>query len=475
MKKYSFLFLLVIIFSSIKLIAQPGNTGMRFSHYGGTMSTYENPAFGANSHTKWEFQLFNINEMMENNQLTLDWRSILDGDNFNLIDSGGRQQQSLVPGDFNFRNVLEIYGPAVFFSYKKKFAFGINTRTRFFFQLNDANLDLADAVLSDDNFDFQTYGPIREDFVNLNVNLMTDIGLTGSALVMNTKRHKLYAGGSLRFYQGLAALDFTGRNIDIDPNKIINADSVVEFSADMQFNASTPASTDILSGSDNVNFESLLRNPIGNAAGSGVGFDIGAVYQGEFLNRSFKASASITDIGSINYNKGIQRNASFIANNVQIPIDSFDNFPDGYDSIKAWAAGYGVTIDSGNASFTQSLPTRLNLYGEVQLLKGFHLGLASSANLAGNDGRASSYSSYTAIIPRWQSRMLEAWVPVSYNYFSKNMKAGVGFRLAYLYFGSDDILGLVRSDAKSVNFYLGLRVSGNYSKKKVKKAEKGKK
>jgi hypothetical protein len=30
---------------------------------------------------------------------------------------------------------------------------------------------------------------------------------------------------------------------------------------------------------------------------------------------------------------------------------------------------------------------------------------------------------------------------------------------------------LVQSNAKSVNFYFGLRVAGNYSKKKVKKAE----
>ena len=466
MKKLFFvLFPLTII--SLTALAQPGNTGMRFSHYGGTMSTYENPAFGASGHTKWEVQLFNVNEMMENTDVKLDWQSLANGNGFDLGSNNGAS-------DFSFRNVLELYGPAVFFNYKKKYAFGISTRTRFFFQLNDANLDLTDAAFNDNSFDINDYGTIREDFINLNLNLFTDIGFTGSAEIFKTKHHTLYAGASLRFYKGLAAIDFTGRNINIDPDKIVNADSVVEFSTDMQFNSSMPNNIDLVSGSgsDELDFNTVLNNSFGKSAGNGIGGDIGAVYQGMLLNRSFKASASITDIGRINYNKGNQQSAAFIANNVRIPIDSFDSFPSGYDSIKAWAADYGVTVDSGNASFTQSLPTRLNLYGEVQLLKGFHVGLATSANLSGTKGLTSSYSSYTAIIPRWQSRMLEAWAPISYNYFSNNLKAGLGVRLAYVYFGSDDILGLARSNAKSVNFYFGLRVSGNYSKRKVNKAER---
>lgn len=467
---------LLLFFTTIviSINAQPGNTGMRFSHYGGTMSTYENPAFGANSHTKWELQLFNVNEMMENNQLELNWNSILQGNGFNFgQDSNLRQQQQVSADDFSFRNVLEVHGPALFFNYKKKFSFGVNTRTRFFFQLNDANLDLGEEALGNDNFDFNTYGPIREDFVNLNMNLLTDIGLTGSAKIISKKKHKFYVGASLRFYQGIAAIDFTGKNIDIDPNKTINADSVVEFSADMQFNSSMPNSLDLLSsGGGNINFATVVNNAFGNSAGSGIGGDIGAVYQGKLLKRSLRVSASITDIGSINYNKGNQRSATFIANDVQIPLDSFDNFPSGYDSIKSWASGYGVTVDTGKASFTQALPTRLNLYGELQVLKGFHLGVASSVNLASNNGKASSYSSYTAIIPRWQSRMLEVWAPITYNYFSNNLKAGLGARLATFYFGSDDLVGLASGSTKSVNFYFGLRIAKNYNKRKVKKAEK---
>ena len=452
------------------VFAQPGNTGMRFSHFGGTMSTYENPAFGAANDTKWEIQLFNLNEMMENTDFKLDWRSIANGDGFQF--GNGTQNQQGNTADFSFRNVLELYGPAVMYNYKKKFAFGINTRTRFFFQLNEANTDLANSALADDNFSLNDYGPIKEDYINFNLNLLTDVGFTGSAQIIDLKKHKLFAGASLRFYKGLGSIDFTGRNIDIDPDKIANSDSVVEFSADLQFNSSMPSDFDLINGTgNNVNLGTVLSSAFNKSAGSGVGFDLGAVYQGKLLNRSLRASASITDIGSIKYSKGIQRSASFIANNVQIPIDSFDNFPNGYDSIKQWAAGYGVTIDSGSNTYSQALPTRLNLYGEVQLFKGFHVGVATSANLANTSNIHSSYSGYTAIIPRWQSRMAEVWMPLTYNYFSKNTKAGLGVRLAYFYFGSDDILGLAQSNAKSVNFYFGLRVSGNYNKRKVKKAE----
>lgn len=471
MKKQQLIFLLVLLFSTV-VRAQPGNTGMRFSHYGGTMSTYENPALGANSHTKWALQLFNVNEIMENNRLELNWQSIIDGDGIFEPRDNTLPQRQQVQNDFNFRNVLELYGPAVFFNYKKKYALGINTRTRFFFQLNDANIDLAQEALGDDNFDFNAYGPITENYVNLNMNLLTDIGITGSAKIIDVKKHKLYAGASLRFYRGVAAIDFTGRNIDIDPDKTINADSVVEFSADLQFNSSAPAKLDLLSGNgSNLNFGSVLNNAFGQTAGSGLGGDIGLVFQGELLKRSLKASASITDIGSIKYDQGTQRSAFFTANNVQIPLDSFNNFPDNYDSIKSWAAGYGVNVDTGASSFVQALPTRLNLYAELQLVKGFHVGVASAVNLANNDKMASSYSSYTAIIPRWQSKAFEVWAPVTYNYFSDNIRAGLGARLAYFYFGSDDLLGLVNSKTKSVNFYFGLRIAGNHSKRKVKKAE----
>ncbi len=471
MKKSIYLFVL-FIFCSGAIYAQPGNTGMRFSHFGGTMSTYENPAFGAANDTKWELQLFNVNEMMENTDIKLNWRSVINGDGFQFRDTTMASNQPVVAQDFSFRNVLELYGPAVMFNYKKKFAFGVNTRTRFFFQLNDANTNIVESAFDDNNFTLNDYGPIQEDYINLNLNLMTDIGFTGSAQVLKLKKHKLFAGASLRFYKGQASVDFTGRNIDVDPNKIANADSVVEFSSDLEFNSSLPSDFDVLAGGSNsLNFGSVLSNAFNNSAGSGVGFDIGAVYQSKLLNRSLRASVSITDIGSIKYNKGIRRSASFVANNVQIPIDSFDNFPSGYDSIRQWAASYGVTIDTGNNAYTQALPTRLNLYGELQLAKGFHIGLATSANLASTNKIHSSYSSYTSIIPRFQSRMIEAWAPITYNYFSRNVKAGLGFRLATFYFGSDDILGLAQSNAKSINFYLGFRFSKNYSKRKVKKAE----
>ena len=68
-------------------------------------------------------------------------------------------------------------------------------------------------------------------------------------------------------------------------------------------------------------------------------------------------------------------------------------------------------------------------------------------------------------------KMLEVWAPISYNYFSNNLKAGLGARLAYLYFGTDDLLSLASGNAKSVNFYIGFRIAGNFSKNKVRKAE----
>ncbi len=448
-----FSIIIPIVLLATNAFAQSGNTGMRFSEFGGTQATYENPAFGAANKTKWEVQLFNANEIFENNTYKLNWRNFLKDGKFNL--------SSEAASDFSFRNALEVCGPAVMYNFKNIFSVGVNIRTRFFFQMQDANRNLTKAALTDSNFSLANYGAITEDYLNFNMHLLTDVGLTGSATVFKTEKHSLTLGASLRMYKGQAAMDFTAKNVNIDPDNIIGADSVVRFSANMQVDAAFPDELNPLAGGNqNIDFESIINNAMSKSPGSGMGGDIGAVYQGTLLTRKIRASIAITDIGQITYNKGNQYNALFSANNIAIPIDSFESFPSGYDSIKEWAADYGVIVDTAKHSFVQKLPTRMNLFAEIALTKNIHVGIANSINLSTNDSKASSYSSYMAVIPRFQSRLLEAWAPISYNYFSKNMKAGFGARIGFLYFGTDDLLSALTSEVKGVNFYLGLRVAG---------------
>jgi hypothetical protein len=215
-----------------------------------------------------------------------------------------------------------------------------------------------------------------------------------------------------------------------------------------------------------------LLNPFSKASGNGIGGDIGVAYYGKLMKKKVRAGLSITDFGQINYKKGTRYSASFIANNVSIPADSFENFPDTYDSIRSWASGYGVSIDTGSSSFVQKLPTRLNFYAEIELGLGFVIGLSSSANLSGTGTKRSTYGGYSAIIPRWQNKYIEVWAPISYNYFTKNIQTGFGARLAYLYFGSDNVLGLFSNESNGANVYLGLRIAGAFKKDKADKKKK---
>ncbi len=459
----------VMLFGFQSSFAQSGNTGLKFSKYGGIMSTMENPAFGAGQEIQWETQIFNINNTTEIQGLLLPWNQLLTDGKLSFGDVQNAQGDK----QFSFRNALEVSGPAAFYNYKKKFSVGFTTRTRLFLQLNDANLRLADAVFAEDGFDFKKYGPIKEDYVNFNLQAMSDIGITGSAQVLNIKNHKLYAGLSLRYYQGLAAFDFTAKNVDIDPDKIINSDSVVAFSADLEMNAGFPVDLDILNSSDDgeVNFGQII-NPFNSGSGNGIGGDVGVAYMGQLFDKNVRAGLSVTDIGRINYRRGAQYGAYFRANNVSIPIDSFENIPCTYDSIRTWAKGYGIDVDTAVVDdFVQQLPTRINFYAEVELGLGFVVGLSSSGNLIGQGSKRSTYGGYTALIPRWQNKWLEVWAPVSYNYFTERAQVGFGARLAYFYFGSDNVLGLLSTDSRGANVYLGFRVAGNFKKPKKKDAE----
>jgi hypothetical protein len=81
----------------------------------------------------------------------------------------------------------------------------------------------------------------------------------------------------------------------------------------------------------------------------------------------------------------------------------------------------------------------------------------------------SNYSTYVSFIPRFQSKRVEAWVPITYNAFSSQAQVGVGARLSAFYLGTNNISDLIRGEVKGFNFYIGARVSSLRSKKKDEK------
>ncbi len=456
----------VILLFALDAYAQPGMQGMRMSSFGGTVAGLENPALLANVRNRWEVNLSNMNYTLENSDIKLNWRDFTSGQNINFNASSLGNIQ-----DFSLKNIVEFQGPSVMFNLKNKLAIGFSTRVRSFTQLNSMDLSLVQPLFENRPFDLATDGKIVEPYLNVNLQTFADFGISGAYKVLRLKKHNLFVGATARIYRGLFAFDFTGQDIDIDLDQAVN-DSVLNINADLALKASVPADADFLNNGDGLsgflNPGVVLNSLVQQAAGSGFGFDIGAVYEGKLLKRKLRAGVSITDIGSVRYNKGIQYGASFVANNVSIHKDSLDNFPSGYDSIKAYAASYGVVIDTsiGETSFSQSLPTRINLFADLQIVKGFYVSVMTALDATSSGQLRSNYSNYLSVIPRFQSKRVEAWVPITYNAFSSQAQVGVGARISAFYFGTNNITDIIQGEVKGFNFYLGARVSSLRSKKK---------
>ena len=211
-KHLLFVILLLLVVSSV--FAQPGMQGMRISSNGGTISGLENPALLANVKNRWDVSLFGLNYTIENSDLKINWRDIMNGEELKFNAASFKNIDN-----FSLSNVVEIQGPSAMFSLKNKLAVGFTTRVRSFTQLRSLNFSFASPILEGRDFNIATDGKIVEPYMNINLQSFADIGVSGAYKVLRIKKHNLFVGATARMYKGIFALDFTGENINMDLNQ----------------------------------------------------------------------------------------------------------------------------------------------------------------------------------------------------------------------------------------------------------------
>lgn len=454
--------------------------GIATSNWSGTNGLYLNPANIADSRHKFTIDLFSMNAGFDNSLAGIKTKKALkyinddesvtfasflnfnDGDNLNM----------LAP-------YAEVRGPGAMISLNDKHSIAITTRVRAINQVHNFNKDLFRTLIDEEfrnssNSDYV----VRANNFNYTTHAWTEIGLSYGGVIYDGGEHFIKGGITVRYLMGAGYISLTSNNMDVI--SYAGKDSVYVTNSDLHFATTL---------NDNDEFGSNINDYLFNSLGKGFGGDIGIVYEWRpdhknkkyrydmdgkenVLDRSqnlykLRLSASITDFGAIKYN-GTNFEAKISGTGSITGEATSDSFKT-YSLLKQYAENRGFSVDTGsgnNASTRLTLPTSLVLSADYHVIKNLYVNGMFVANVAQRSDFGNSYYSQFTVTPRWDNRIFSVGMPITYNTLAKNIRAGLGVRVAGFFVGSDDMLGFFSNNTKGFNMYFGAYVPFNYKRPK---------
>ncbi|MFN0082891.1 MAG: DUF5723 family protein [Ferruginibacter sp.] len=443
--------------------------GIANSNYAGINGLYINPANAADNRMLGDIHLISGNGAINQNYGYLSsfknlTNSIQYGTDINFIKNSNSD-------NVGFAALGEVRGPSFMFQIEKKQAVGFLSRGRVVGSARGINSNLF-TLLNDgvENVEVANGTSFSSGKANTTINAFTELGIVYGREILNERRNYLKAGITLKRYNGIefSSIQFKDFNIKI----LDTAISRVEFNG-------------VINASKSLNFENdeiTSKNLFFGGKGGGFGVDIGAVYEyrdeepvstlGYENKYKFKIGFAIQDLGSMRYkasasneNYVINTNGPKVANMVDTAYIEFDDVTSYFRTIP------GVTATKDNGSTKVQAPTTFTLYGDYRFGKRIYLNALFTSGLVSNKNPGNKTGFQAIVTPRYESKFLDAGLPISYNGLSKDVKVGVGLRLGILFFGSDDILSTAAGIGKLTgsNAYAGLHAGIPHKKPKKRK------
>ncbi len=460
MSRICVLLLTILVLSKNSLVAQH-YLPLAISNYGGIYSANYNPANVVHAKQGMGITIANFNTTINNDQKLLSLKNItnIDSNSFIWVDSTNK--------DFNFvLPQISSQGPSVFYS-KRFFGFALSSKLRAYNQVHSFSTQFI-PFLTGKTIDWNQPIHITEDNgFSTNMHVFGDIQASGGIRILKIRKHELNAGIGIKYIIGFLNYSLVGNKLDATINTTNHELDVKAIDIKMTSNVDVPLNNQLDNFKSPGGFYTFLKN--NSVAGHGLGYDIGATYTfygsdlknfvagqkvGTYL---IKLSASIIDIGSVTYKKGRSFSVTGTGKINDSTIRSLDT--NDIMHIDSTLRKIGFTVQSSiNNPEHVKLPTTLFLQADVHVLKNLYI----NATLIKNVVDEISFSNYNydqlIITPRFESKMIEFALPITYNMTSKDMKIGAGFRFGPVYFGSTDAL-LFFTKSKGANLYLGTQVA----------------
>lgn len=366
------------------------------------------------------------------------------------------------------------------------FSFGLKLKSNYFF-INASVINNVRFTAPGDFFQFITQGNggsnlnRKFDFgFGIDALSYAELGLGYSRKLFN---EKLSVGARVHFIKGLATISTNESefNFTTDKNTFdYNLQSNIEINSAVSFNelpAISPFDT-TFKPKDSIGFQEVV-NAMFKGGNRGMAIDLGATYK---VTDKFTLSASVTNIGKINWNtntynwKSRDPGASYKYTGLDIPnaLD-FENqdvesaLNDLEDTLKST-----FRLDNNTDAFTTGLFAQFYIGGNLNLTKNHNAGVLLH-------GSFYKKTIDPAITLSWNSKLTRI-LGVSATYSVANnsfVNAGLGFSInagpIQTYFVSDNIIGLFAHESvNTVNLRVGMNVTIGRHEKKAKKDKKKK-
>jgi hypothetical protein len=453
MQKKIFLIITILITVCNYIQAQQSFSGIKTGNLSGILGATANPANLADNHYKWDVNLASFNQHFANNTQSFKFSTLFDGST-TFFDSIFNSNNN-TPVNINAN--ADIVGLSVMYNTGKKWSFGLLTRGRAVANLQEFDPNFLQSINN------VTNGTLPQSVASnnnqkLSFNSFSEIGLSAATIVQDKGPHFLKAGATVKYLMGYA-------NVFANINQFkgtLNEDIIGDV-----FLTNTTGTVAIgNSGFDEFNNGSFKKT------GSGIGFDIGAVYEyrpDDYAKKyKYKFGIAINDIGSIKYKPTNNQFANYTiditGSETWYPSD-LDGLE--LDEIKTYLDSKPNLFTKNfntDKSYKVSLPTTINLSAGMHLTKNFYLDANAIINAAKKENPYNSiYSNTYTVTPYFETNKIGVYLPINYNTISK-LNVGFAVKAGPFFIGGSSLINSFFS-SKSLDMFVGVRFGGMNKKR----------
>ncbi|MEP3837066.1 MAG: DUF5723 family protein [Algibacter sp.] len=436
MKTLKILLACCICINTLFLKAQ-SYVGHSVDNYSGVHGLISNPSNVVDSRVKADVNLFSASVFGGSDYFGINVGDVIKSDGGFDFESDAKK----FPSDANnfFLNA-DILGPSFMFNLTPKSSFGVVSRVRALFNINNISGELyenlADNFDTDEDFDFNSKN------LTGTIHAWAEIGIVYGRVLIDKENNFLKGGVTLKYLQGAGGLfinspNFTGNYTAA--NKTLETTGALQYGISQDFD------------NDDIEFNNLT---------SGFGADIGFTYElrpnvdldslsKKHNKYKLKIGASITDIGSIDYKESVVTTYDLNAT-----VDASD-----YDEDTEDFLDNNYTSTEETIAQKISLPTAFHFLADYNIKNKLYVSLQTNLSLVKkNVANSNSIINSVTLAPRLETKWFSIYSPVSFRQYG-DIAWGGGIRLGPLMVGSGSILSNLLSDtSKTTDVYLGLKI-----------------
>ncbi len=460
--------------------------GISTSNYAGTYSLSVNPANVADSRYKFFLNIAGGNADFINNYAAWAAPYSFIGLSTNTVPSRYRASNGLPgfrpsyieeardkPNSVAFI-AADMKGPSMIYTFDKaKFAIGFTSRVRMLTNLSNTTADVAHVMVNGTSLP-DLYGITQDNnHLVMNLNGYTEMGLTFGAVIREQDQDFLKFGLTVKRVNGFLNIHFLADNLDYTVNANaarVNRQDVFFRTAVGTYGTTTSEAIKSASFSTDWLFGNL-------AAGSGYGFDIGAVYEfrpefdkydvkvngkwrmdGTKNKYLYRIGVALIDVGSINYNNPTYVNEIQIAKtNVQIQPATFNKIDSPDRLYYQMNNAFNINQADYQHSFVAALPMALSTNFDYKVSEKIYLNATWIQSLRNPQKMGMNQPSMLAITPRYESRRIDVAVPIALQNGYRNLTFGLAGRIGPFFLGSENLAGIFNiGNPRGISIYMGL-------------------